>query len=276
MDSQNQLAKQFKGFLETPSLFEEIENFELFSISEKDTENFTDLSLQPIPNNLVLGKRVELFFQEFVKHSKRYSMLAANLQVIENKITLGELDFLIKDIVDHKFIHVELVNKFYVYDPEISGELKQWIGPNRRDTLLYKISKLQKKQLPLLHNTSTKQYLEQLNLSPEKFIQQVCFLGKLFVPVNLYGTRFPEINNRCIVGYWLTLEAFKERNEQKDVYYLPKKENWLTRPENNNVWVSFEEALVPVEKSLQNKKSLMCWKKTAGGKPEQFFIVWWK
>lgn len=272
MDSHNQLAKQFKGFFNTPSLFKKIENFELFLFTDDKPE---DIEVSPIPENLVLGKRVELFFQDYTKNSKRYSILAANLQIIENKVTLGELDFLIKDNFQNQNIHVELVYKFYLYDPKITGELQRWIGPNRRDTLMYKIKKLQKKQLPLLHNNATQHYLKELKLSPEEFIQQVCFLGKLYVPVDLYGTHFSEINNNCIVGFWLTLKTFIDRNQQRDVYYLPKKENWLIQPENNDVWISFEDSIVLIEKSLHNRKALLCWKKTSENRFEEFFVVWW-
>ncbi len=275
MDSQNQLIKQYRGFLDTPSLFEEIENFKLYSLSKNNTEDFNKLKLKSIPENLVLGKRVELFFQEAVENSKNSNILAANLQIIENKVTLGELDFLIKDTLHNQFIHVELVYKFYLYDPEIVEELQRWIGPNRRDTLLYKVEKLQKKQLPLLQNKATQHYLKELELTSNEFIQQVCFLGKLYVPLSLYGSDFPEINNNCIVGFWLNLGDFKNNHEQNDVYCLPKKENWLIHPENNDLWISIEESIALIEESLQSKKSLLCWKKTPTNKFEQFFIVWW-
>ncbi len=272
MDSQNQLAKQFKGFINTPSLFKKLENFELFLFADEQSE---DLEISITPEKLVLGKRVELFFRDYTKNSRRYSILAANLQVIANKVTLGELDFLIKDKFEDQNIHIELVYKFYLYDPVLNGNLQRWIGPNRRDTLMCKINKLQKNQLPLLHNKATQPYLNELNLSSKEFIQQVCFLGKLYVPVNLYGTHFPKINNNCIVGFWLTLETLLSRHQGNELYCLPKKENWLIQPENSNVWISLDESLYKINASLNNKKSILCWKKTSLGGFEQFFIVWW-
>ncbi|GGD94203.1 DUF1853 family protein [Planktosalinus lacus] len=275
MDSNNQLAKQYRGFLDTPALFKENKNFELFSFSGKNKEYIYKLELKQIPENLVLGKRVELFFQDAIKNSKSQTILAANLQVIESKVTLGELDFLVKDTLNNRFLHVELVYKFYVYDPKIEGELQRWIGPNRRDTLLYKIQKLKNKQLPLLQNKITQDYLKDMNLPSKEFSQQVCFLGKLYVPIHLYGRYFPKINNSCIVGFWLTLDAFIDRHRDDDVYCLPKKENWLIHPEDNDAWISFADSVNNTKQSLQNKKSLLCWKKTPTNSYEQFFIVWW-
>lgn len=276
MDSKHQLAKQYKGFLDTPSIFQETENFELFSFSGKNKEGSKELKLKPIPENLVLGKRVELFFRECIENSKTHTILAANLQIIESKITLGELDFLLKDIVNDEFLHVELVYKFYIYDPSVEGELQRWIGPNRRDSLSYKIKKLRDKQLPLLQNKITQDYLRELNLSYQEMKQQVCFLGKLYVPIHLFGNHFPEINNECIVGFWLTLDTFIERHQNNDGYCLPKKENWLVHPKNNEAWISFEDAIKHIEHSLQNNKSLLCWKKKSANKYEQFFIIWWE
>lgn len=275
MDSKNQFVKQYRGFLDTPALFDENENFELFSLSGKKNQDFHELELTPIPENLVLGKRVEIFFQDAIQNTTKHTILAANLQIIENKVTLGELDFLMKNKLNNQFLHVELVYKFYVYDPKIDGELQRWIGPNRRDTLLYKIKKLQNKQLPLLQNKITQDYLKDMNLPSKEFTQQVCFLGKLYVPVNLYGSQFSEINNECIVGFWLTLDTFIGRHQENDVYCLPKKENWLIHPENNDAWTSFNDSVKSIKQSLHNKKSLLCWKKTPTNGYEQFFIVWW-
>lgn len=275
MDSKKQLIKQYKGFLNTPSLFEKNENFEMFSFSIKNDKDFNELELTPIPENLVLGKRVELFFKDTIENSLNHSILAANLQVIENKVTLGELDFLIKDTLNNELLHIELVYKFYVYDPKIDDELQRWIGPNRRDTLFYKIKKLQNKQLPLLHHNTAQQHLKELNLTGKEITQQVCFLGKLYVPVNLYGSHFPKINNECIVGFWLTLETFIKRHQVNEIYCLPKKENWLIHPEDNDEWIYFEDSVMLIKNTLKNKRSLLCWKKTTLNDFEQFFIVFW-
>jgi hypothetical protein len=62
--------------------------------------------------------------------------LYENIQVIEDKKTIGEIDFIIEDKNTKQVIHMELAYKFYLFDPSISSEpINNWIGPNRDDSL---------------------------------------------------------------------------------------------------------------------------------------------
>jgi hypothetical protein len=47
--------------------------------------------------------------------------LYENIQVIEDKKTIGEIDFLLKKNTK-QVIHMELAYKFYLFDPSISSE----------------------------------------------------------------------------------------------------------------------------------------------------------
>jgi hypothetical protein len=47
--------------------------------------------------------------------------LYENIQVIEDKKTIGEIDFIIEDKNTKQVIHMELAYKFYL-DPSISSE----------------------------------------------------------------------------------------------------------------------------------------------------------
>jgi len=274
MDTSNRLLLQFSGFLNTSPVFSEQKVFKLFPFLKSKNIQITTV-LPYLPKNLVLGKRVEIFFKSFIENHNDYKTLKANLQIIEEKITIGELDFLLQETHNNQYIHVELVYKFYLYNPEIDEEIHRWIGPNRRDTLFHKIKKLNEKQLPLLYNDTTEKVLKELQLVAKNFQQQVCFLGQLFVPFALYGNKFPEINNQCIVGYWLRLKAFKENHQKEDTYYIPEKEDWLIDPANNEVWFSFETVFAKIEQSLSQNKSPLCWQKTADNTFEKLFVVWW-
>ena len=62
------------------------------------------------------------------------------VKIIVDKITIGEIDCLIEYL--NKYIHLEIVYKFYLYDEHINtGELDHWIGPNRKDSLVFKLNK---------------------------------------------------------------------------------------------------------------------------------------
>src|SRR5690606_10935595 len=106
---------------------------------------------------------MEGFFRIEIKRSSRYRLLAQNLQIVQEKITIGEIDSIIEHIKTGAKLHIELVYKFYLYDPSIEGEINKWIGPNRKDNLPQKINKLKEKQLPLLFRRETSRMLSQLD-----------------------------------------------------------------------------------------------------------------
>lgn len=247
--------------------------FKTFDFSLLKKEN--TISELEIPPNLVLGKRAELFFAEAIKQSSHYQLIAHNLQVIQHKKTFGEFDFFLKEEVRNLPIHLELVYKFYVYDPNFESELDRWIGPNRKDTLLRKIERLKNHQLPLLYKKESDFILKKYNLQPEKIEQQVCFLANLFVPKNMLQEKFNYINPSAIVGYWLKKYEFNEAGYGSYSFYSPKKPNWPVDPQFNNNWKSFEAILEEVNFLFQHQKAAFLWMKKDKHTYERFFVVWW-
>jgi hypothetical protein len=152
--------RQIEGF-QTPSYWFmalEMLKKEMFIIPE------LELSLEmvdklSINQYLRLGNRLERYFSFIIDQTKRYEVLLENYQVIQNKVTLGELDFVLKDIDNQEVIHVELGAKLYLYDPNKKVELDRWVGPNRRDNLNKKLDKLKQVQLPLLYDVFTQNEL---------------------------------------------------------------------------------------------------------------------
>jgi len=68
-----------------------------------------------------------------------YTILAKNLQIIAEKKTLGELDFIV-EAPANEFIHIEMVYKFYLYDPDRKGSwIEKLVGPNLKDHLSFKV-----------------------------------------------------------------------------------------------------------------------------------------
>ena len=278
MDRKQKIINQLEGFLQTPPLWKHNKVIQLnqFDLPKVDWENFK-MDLSNLPGNLsmVLGKRMESFFALAVNLSNNYKVKASNLQINENKITLGELDFLIMDKIYDQLVHVEIVYKFYVYDPSFNNELERWIGPNRRDTFLYKIGKLQKKQLPLLFHPQTRNQLEKLKLEINNPIQEVCFKALLFVPFNLQQQKFDIINNDCISGYYISFSEFQLNKYSHYQYFIPYKLDWPVHPSRNKIWNLYEETLEKVRENINNKKSPLIWIKKEKNVFERIFIVWW-
>lgn len=273
------LELQFQGFLDTPPLWFKNElfklqqfEFPLASLLSKETILAGSPSLL---TNFVLGKRSERFFELALTHSEGFQVIAQNIQIQREKITLGEIDFLIEDSIGNRQLHVELVCKFYVYDPSFDRELDRWIGPNRKDSLLQKIEKLKQKQLPLLYKPETESYLSELNLPSEKFQQEVCFKANLFIPKNLKDKEFEHINNQCILGFWVHFEEFTETDYGKFQFLAPKKQDWFIDPKNGEDWVSYTEIKENISEFMLHKRSPLIWIRKNKEEFELLFVVWW-
>lgn len=277
----NRLSEQLRGFLHTNPLWEGagpfgIDQFKLPTVSTPIPQKKEILHAIPsLSSNFVLGKRMESFFSYWISHSTDYTVLLENLQISREKITIGEIDFIIKNENKRELIHIELVYKFYVYDPGFNKEKERWIGPNRRDSLLRKIKKIKEYQFPLIDRTETRQALSASNIATDGLRQKVCFKANLFVPRYMLGQTFPYINNTCIEGYWLHLRQFDQNEFHKDVYFAPKKQDWPVNPEVNNEWIPFSGILKKVVALHEMKISPLLWRKTAQAHYERFFVVWW-
>lgn len=185
------------------------------------------------------------------------------------------MDFIIKEVSNQQVIHVELVYKFYLYNPDGETETDTWIGPNKKDALPFKLDKLRKHQLPLLARSETLPVLQKLNITPDKIVQTVCFLGNLFIPLQLKNFSQTIINPECIVGYWMNVESFTKQQFEPHSFHVPQKKYWIVDPKNCTEWFSYTTIKTEVLKHVAQKKSPLLWMKSNEDTYTKFFIVWW-
>ncbi|AJR04225.1 DUF1853 family protein [Siansivirga zeaxanthinifaciens] len=261
---------QFEGYLKTPLLWKgkSLNGLTPFELPRQASFAFNE----PLPNPLRLGKRVERFVSAELKQHERISILAENIQIQNNKITVGELDCVL--LQDKTPIHLEIVYKFYLYDAnEGQTELDHWIGPNRKDHLVKKLQKLTNHQLPLLHSTHTKPVLEAYQLHPEIIKQYVLFKAQLFLPYNNPNVTMQLLNADCISGFYLHFKDIHVFSDCK--WYIPSKINWLITPHSQVSWLSFSESKNVIEGFMTKEIAPLCWIKTPQGVIKKCFIVWW-
>jgi uncharacterized protein len=197
--------------------------------------------------------------------------LANNEQVIHEKKTLGELDFLLRNQSTQQVIHVELVYKFYLYDPDVSVEAERWTGPNRRDNLNRKLNRLLTRQFPLLYRPETLPLLEKLNVSLNDVVQKICFKANFFFPWNSkHDTQLTPYQ-----GSWIKASDFEGPFFNSGTYFSPKKPDWPILPCHNSIWFSFEELKDQIAPLLDKEQSPLIWMKTSRGNYKRFFVVWW-
>jgi len=225
-----------------------------------------------IPEKLRLGKLAERFICHQLQNDDSIKILLENYQIKREKITIGELDCLLLN--NSQAIHLEIVYKFYLYDPSVgTNELEHWIGPNRTDSLVKKLDKLKNKQFPLLYNENTKSILKQHDLKSETIEQKVSFKAQLYIPFQTNKVEFKVINKACVKGFYLKKEQLSYFEDC--MFYVPIKINWLQDTNPNVLWINYSSFIKILEEQLEKKQSPLCWIQTQNGDISKYFIVWW-
>lgn len=263
------IQKRYQGFLNTPNLWEStsVRNLEQLELDSSIRKINVD-----IDGNLRLGKYVERLASFQLSQQQHISIIAENIQIQKEKLTLGELDCLLLD--NKKPTHLEIIYKFYMYDDNVgANEIEHCIGPNRRDSLIKKLDKLKNKQLPILYSDACKSYLDLLNLNAEDIVQKVLFKAQLFLPFSHQNTSLNILNTNCIVGYYIKqqeLSAFKDCK-----FYVPTKKDWLIEPYANVKWLKYSEFSAIVLPQLMQSYASLFWLKCNNGTIKKMFLVWW-
>lgn len=257
------------SILKANSLDSSITGLQAFKLSELNLVSELDFQL---PTNLRLGHLAEIVVSGLIKLSTNYKVLYENVQLIEDKKTIGEIDFIISKNSTNQLIHIELAYKFYLYDPEISSEIiNNWIGPNRNDSLKEKLEKVKNKQFPLLYHDSAISEFDKIEL--EEVSQALCLLVSLFIPYE-YKASFSSAYEKAIKGYYVNSEKFFSFDHSGKSYYLPSKKEWGMDPSKNKNWSEFNYIENNIMDSIKEKQALLCWQNFKDSYLS-FFIVWW-
>ncbi len=262
------IQKRYEGFLNTPCLWKDSVVFNLHQFEITSKSNKIEIALN---EKLRLGKYVERLVSYELEQQKDISVLAENIQIQNGKVTLGELDCLL--LRNNKPIHLEVIYK-YLFDASVGDtEIAHFIGPNRKDSLKEKLTKLKDKQLPLLYSDACKPYLEEFDLNPENITQQVYFKAQLFLPFSNQDVELKTLNTDCITGFFINQN---ELNQFKDCkFYIPNKKDWLILPHAHVNWLNFDAFKVVTEDYFEQKFSALCWVKFNSGELKKLFLVWW-
>lgn len=172
--------------------------------------------------DLRLGRYAEdlLHFWLSAPDNEEFEVVAEHVALRNNGITLGELDFLVRERATGQLWHIELALKFYLGTFINSAELA-WFGPNRNDSLARKIAHLRDKQLPLLNSPAGLAWLAAQGWAREDQPRPWAWLkGRLFQPQTLVTDRHQ--------AQWFTVPEFQRYAENHPYHwYLLEKKHWL-------------------------------------------------
>lgn len=266
-------TSRFEAFINTPNLWEgTFFGLTQFEFPKVDLSHF---NASPLPDNLRLGHQIEQVFLQLVQHSNKYEVLLHNLPIKNEERTLGEIDFILKDLRSSQQVHVELTYKFYLLDTSIKDPILRWIGPNRKDRLFDKLEKIKNQHFKLSHSSIWYKTLYNNGLFYKNIENRTCFKAQLFMPYTNGNIEIHPLNPACIAGYWIGLKEFQNENFRHCQYYLPTKSEWPKHPYGNVEWMDHITALSQVKSALEREYSPMVWRKKSESEFEKFFVVWW-
>ncbi|SDG97274.1 DUF1853 family protein [Psychroflexus sediminis] len=277
-DSDLQVLNQYQGFMNAKLMIDQLPDSTIPAFEFERLEDIRQIDNFPYDEARVfnfLGKRAEVFFRYYLNLSNRYDEIAYSLQILNDKITIGEFDFLCQDVVQNEILHVELVNKIYLYDDSLHENPDYcWIGPNKRDRLIDKLDKLKSQQFPLLYHPKAESSLHKFNIDPWKVKQRICFKSILFLPEHC-NIRFYATNLEAVAGYFYTLSQFLSKKWKHQSFFIPKKINWFTDETRHTNWYSYSKVLLKLQEFMENKQSVMLFRRNKKGETHKFFVVWW-
>lgn len=272
LEDKQRLYYQYCGFVNTFSLFnKDINNMEVFQTKNLKIVAYDEFNLILPTVHLPLGKRVEYFFEYLINTNEIYTLIKKNIQIIHNKNTIGELDYILEDNTRKVYLHIELIYKYYLFIENEGNEILACMGPNFDDSLQKRLIKLKNKQLPILYKKESKPYLKDININ--KIKQKICFKGNIFLEKNSEKKDFKECNPFCIKGFYSNIHAFLSEGTYKDcLYFFPEKQDWLIDIKMCKQWYSYEKIIQETARYVEDKRAFLLWVQK-GTTLERLFVV---
>ena len=212
-------SKLFQGIVGGAPLIDELPGSRVF-----DPKLLGDGQVaEPLNMNQKLGHLVEDAVACLIEASDRFDLVHRNLQLQPDpQTTLGELDFVLRDLQSGHFIHLELAAKFYLALPTPDGI--RLPGPDPADNYFTKLGRLRDHQLRLtqLH----RDHLPELIRSEPIEVQHL-ILGILFDPADAKDPFQPDfIHPSCRRGRWVHVDALEAFFEPDARFELVPKPLW--------------------------------------------------
>ncbi len=228
-----------------PPLFDSLPNSEIklldSSFFEKEFERILPQIkiLDNNPNDLLdfiskenthlLGKYFEALIKYWLINFSEFQLVKSNLQIFQNKRTIGEIDFLITDKNGNLF-HLEIAGKYYIARGN-SNKWENFYGPNPADNLAKKMEKLLNEQVKLLTNSFAKETLDGLNITQTP-TPLLLVKGYFFYVWNKSGKITPPVGSskNHLYGWKVKSDEAKEFfGGKSSLWMVLKRRQWISR-----------------------------------------------
>lgn len=192
-------------------------------------------------NTRLLGTYFEALWTFYFSHHPSFEQGYFNLQVSDNKRTLGEFDILLKD-KQGRYFHIELTCKFYLQWLDKQREIL-WIGPNCGDRLDIKFHRTYNHQLPLLHTPLGQKVFQAKFIGTDtQDVQQIA----IWRGVRFHNTQWFHVNQ---------LAQVPAQDDEQIRWIIADKHLWLSPLLINDAskLMSFEQIKQQVENHFQQQ-----------------------
>ena len=206
------------------------ETTERLTAWDKNPENGPDLLTEAPPRRL--GQYFERLYQCLLEDLLGWEVLLKNQPIRNNGLTLGELDFIVRNPLDQTIEHHEIAVKFYLGYLEPDQPSPLWYGPNASDRLDIKTERLLSHQCRLAEFKETRARLSELGI-PVPDQARAFMPGYLFYPSSSEmqpPERVPESHLR---GEWMYIDQLSDRQlgqcaGSDETAWVPlRKPHWL-------------------------------------------------
>lgn len=217
---------------------------------------------------ITLGNYFEDLIHFWLLNRKDTEILARNLQIRDEKLTIGECDFIVK--MEGAITHLEVATKFYLAIENSSAQTA-WVGRGLADRLDIKLDKLFFHQLHLSETTAMQAELEKRKIGAiEK--KMAIFKGYFFEYYFLDNHYKPvpanQINQQA---FWCRISELDKLKEYSSEWQVLQKPHWFTY---HDEWLGLTEIKRSAESYFTNVKStpLLC-NRREGRTTTKFFIA---
>lgn len=173
-----------------------------------------------------LGHYFERLYQCLLEDLLGWEILLKNQPVRNNGITLGELDFVVRNPADNAIEHHEIAVKFYLGYRGGGPDTPLWYGPNARDRLDIKTQRLISHQSQMTERPEARNLLESLGIgTPAR--PRIFMPGYLFYPLDRTLAPPTEVPADHLRGDWLYIDELDKMADDSKRWVPLIKPHWL-------------------------------------------------
>jgi uncharacterized protein len=221
----NPTHQRFAGRVVCFSEPQRLENQRWLNHLEKDTAALAQwLTKKPDKQLLRLGRYAEHLLEFYLRFGPCFNFVAANLpirmaagQVVGDRTTVGEIDFLLTDTVSLFDLHWELAVKYFLCLDIVDPQPTDFVGPEAVEVFEYKLQKLFDRQLK--------------NQPPAPFSERswasAAFTrGWIFYPFARPNLQVAWLSENHLRGTWLSVSQLNQLPDQH--FEILNRQRWLS------------------------------------------------